>query len=117
MNNPRWERYIIKSPWDVIDLEYRLEEAESEDDFQRKCAEKGIIGYYSPRHRDKNEQEFNLGEMGSQMFRQEYLVEFVEPDDQVFGYDEIERMMSNSAVPLELGEIGVAEPMTISLTI
>ena len=111
MNNPRWERYIIKSPWDVIDLEYRLKEAEPEEEFRKKCAEVGIFGYYSPRHKDKDEQEFNLGEMGPLMYRQEYCVEFVEPEDQVFGYDEIERMMNNQIEPLDFG-IGEAESLT-----
>ena len=111
-NNPKWERYEVKSPWEVIDLEYRLVEAQPEEEYQRACKEKGIFGFYSPRHMNKEEQEFNLGEMGSLMYRQEYGVQFVEPEDQVFGYDEIERMMNNTAEPLNL-EIGVAETLLI----
>ncbi len=31
--------------------------------------------------------------MGADMYRQEYLCEFFEPDEQVFSYDEIDDMM------------------------
>jgi len=112
MNNPKWERYEVKSPWDVVDLEFRLEPAEKEAKYKQKCAEKGINGFYSPRHTSKEEQEFNLGEMGIIMYRQEYGVQFIEPEDQVFGYDEIERMMNNKAEPLIIDAIEEAEPLT-----
>jgi hypothetical protein len=112
-NNPKWERYLVKSPWKVIDIEFRLEPAEPEEEYRKKSAEKGIRGYYSPRHEDKEEQEFNLGEIGPLMYRQEYGPEFVEPEDQVFGYDDIERMFNSGAEPLETDSIGEAEPLTI----
>jgi len=109
-NNPKWERYMVKSPWEVVDLEFRLLPAEPEEEYRRKCAEKGIIGCYSPRHRNQQEQEFNLGEMGPRIYRQEYGVEFVEPEDQIFSYDEIERMFRNTVQPLNSDEIGEVEP-------
>jgi hypothetical protein len=111
-NNPAWERYEVRSPWKVIDTEFRLIPAEPEEEYQRKRAEKGIQGYDSPRHRNKGEQEFNLGEMGPLMYRQEYGPEFVEPEDQIFNYDDIERMMGSKADPLIPDEIGEAEPLT-----
>jgi hypothetical protein len=111
-NNPNWERYEVRSPWEVIDLECRLEAAEPEELYRKKCAKKGIMGFYSPRHMNKEEQEFNLGEMGTIMYRQEYGVQFVEPEDQVFSYDEIERMMNSKAEPLIIDSIGEAEPLT-----
>lgn len=113
MNNPKWERYEIKSPWEVDEINFTLYEAEPEEEYQRKCAKKGIIGYYSPRHRRQEEQEFNLGEMGVQMYRQEYGVQFIEPSDQVFSYDEIEGMIKNKIKPLDLEEIGIAKPLII----
>jgi hypothetical protein len=112
MNNPKWERYEVRSPWEVVDLEFRLELAETEEQYRKKCADRGIIGFYSPRHKNKEEQEFNLGEMGTIMYRQEYGVQFVEPEDQVFGYDEVERIFSNEVEPLIIDEIGEAEPLT-----
>ena len=114
MNNPKWERYEVRSPWDVVDLEFRLEPAEPEAEYRRKCAEKGVLGFYSPRHMNKEEQEFNLGEMGTNMYLQEYGVQFIEPEDQVFSYDEIEKLMSSTAEPLIIDEIGEAEPLTFN---
>jgi len=113
-NNPKWERYEIRAPWKVIDFEFRLEPAEPEEEYRRECAEKGILAYDSPRHRDKAEQEFNLDEMGPLMYRQEYGPEFVEPEDQVFSYDDIERMFNDRRVePLVLDEIRQCEALTI----
>jgi len=113
-NNSKWERYEVRSPWEVVDLEFRLIPAEPEEEYRRKCAERGIIGFDSPRHRNREEQEFNLGEMGPLMYRQEYGPEFVEPEDQVFGYDEIERMFNGRKVePLVLDEIRQCEALTI----
>jgi hypothetical protein len=112
-NNPRWERYEVKSPWKVIDAEFRLEEAEPEEEYRRKSAERGIKGFYSPRHEIQSEQEFNLGEMGPLMYRQEYGPEFVEPADQVFDYEDIERLRSSTAEGLDLEGIGEAEPLII----
>ena len=109
-NNPKWERYEIRSPWKVVDLEFRLIPAEPEEEYRRKCAEKGIIGFDSPRHRNQQEQEFNLGEMGPRMYRQEYGPQFVEPEDQIFGYDEIERMMNNTVESFNPDNIGEVEP-------
>jgi len=108
-NNPNWERYEVRSPWEVIDAEFRLIPAEPEEEYQMKCAERGIIGFNSLRHRNQQEQEFNLREMGPLMYRQEYGPQFVEPEDQVFSYDDIERMMSNTVEPLDTEEIGEAE--------
>jgi len=113
MNNEKWERYEVRSPWEVMSIESRLVPAEPEEEYKKKCAQRGVIGFYSPRHRSKEEQEFNLGEMGSLMYMQEYGVQFIEPEDQVFTYDEVERMMKNAAEPLIIDAIGEAEPLTM----
>ena len=112
-NNPKWERYEIRAPWEVIETELRLIPAEPEEEYRRKCAEMGIKGYDSPRHKNQAEQQFNLEEMGLLMYLQEYGPKFVEPEDQVFSYDEIERMMNGNIEPLKLDEIGEAEPLLI----
>jgi hypothetical protein len=112
-NNPKWERYEVKSPWSVIDIEFRLVEGPPEDEYRELQTARGIKGFYSPRHMNKEEQEFNLGEMGPLMYRQEYGVEFVEPEDQVFSYDDIERMMGGKIEALDLETIGDAEPLTL----
>jgi hypothetical protein len=110
--NPKWERYEVRSPWDVIDIEFRLEPSLPEPEYRQQRADKGIKGFYSPRHRNREEQEFNLGEMGPLMYRQEYGVKFVEPEDQVFSYDDIERLMNSTAEGINLDGIGEAEPLT-----
>jgi hypothetical protein len=112
-NNPNWERYEVRSPWNVIDIEFRLTEAEPEEVYRKRLAGKNIRGYYSPQHRDRNNQEFILGEMGTYMYRQENCVEFVEPEDQIFSYDEIERLRQSTAKPLDLDGIGTAEPLDL----
>jgi len=112
-NNPKWERYEIRSPWKVIEEELKLIPAEPEEEYQRKCAAKGILGFDSPRHKNHEEQEFNLREMRPQFWKQEYGPEFVEPGDQVFSYDEIEKIINNIAGALNTEEIGIAEPLII----
>jgi hypothetical protein len=112
-NNPKWERYEVRSPWDVIDIAFSLKPSTPEAEYRQQRTEKGIRGFYSPRHKNREEQEFNLGEMGPLMYRQEYGVQFVEPEDQVFSYDDIERMMNSGAEGIDLGGIGEAEPLTI----
>jgi hypothetical protein len=113
MNNPAWERYEVRSPWEAAGMDFTLTEGESEEAYRRRMVTRGIRAYYSPRHGNREEQEFNLGEMGPLMYRQEYGVEFVEPEDQVFSYKDIERMMEAKAGAIDLEEIGEAEPLTI----
>lgn len=110
-NNPKWERYEVRAPWEVVETELRLIPAEPEEEYRRKCAEKGIKGYDSPRHKNQAEQQFNLEEMGVLLYKQEYGPKFVEPEDQVFSYDDIERMMNSNIKSLELEAIGEAEPL------
>jgi hypothetical protein len=112
-NNPKWERYEVRSPWEVLDIEFRLKPSLPEAEYRQQRAEKGIRGFYSPRHKNREEQEFNLGEMGPLMYRQEYCVQFVEPEDQVFSYDDIERLRNSVAEGIDLDGIGEAEPLTI----
>ena len=111
--NPKWERYEIRSPWKVIESDLRLEPAEPEDEYKAKCAKKGIIGFNSPRHMDRAEQQFNLEEMGTLMYKQEYGPLFVEPKDQVFDYEDIERLMNSNIAPFEPDKIGIAEPLIL----
>jgi hypothetical protein len=106
---PHWERYEIRCPWDVIDLEYRLVPAVEEKAYRARMAEQGIIAYYSPRHFDLDEQQENLTEMGTLMYHQEYCCEYVEPSDQVFNYDDIQAAVNAGDglmpfMPMAIGE-------------
>jgi hypothetical protein len=109
--NRRWERYEVRSPWDVLDLEYRLAPAMEEEEYRKRKAAAGILAYYSPRHRNLEEQQMALEEMGPMLYRQENCCEFVEPDDQVFGYDAIEAMFAAEAPPLDISGIPEAPPL------
>lgn len=106
MKDKSFSKYHIRAPWDVIDMEWKLVPAAPEEEWKKACAAKGIKGYYSPRHRNKEQQEFFLRRMGPLKYRQEHLGEFVEPEDQVFSYEEIRRMLSPAPVKA-LGETAV----------
>ena len=97
----RWERYLIRSPWEIDEDAVKLVAARDEQTFNIEQAAQGVMGYYSPRHAIETEQQENLEEMGVLMYRQEYLCEYVEPDDQVFGFDEIEALFTPGVHKLE----------------
>lgn len=99
----RWERYLIRSPWEIDEEAVAIVPAEPEERFKARMAKDGIRGFYSPRHAIESEQQENLEEMGTLMYRQEYLCEYVEPEDQVFSYDEIERAFRPGLAPLAGG--------------
>jgi len=99
----RWERYEIRAPWDVDEEAIKLVPAMPEAKFQALRAAAGIRGFYSPRHANLEEQQENLEEMGPTMYRQEYCVEFVEPDDQVFSYDDVQKMFDNDVKAMDFG--------------
>jgi hypothetical protein len=114
-NNPAWERYEVRSPWEVVDIETRLKDGEAEEEYRRRRAREGIRAWYSSRHLDREEQQFNLGEMGPLMYRQEYRCEFVEPVDQVFSYEDIERLTASGAEvdAVDFDAIGEAEALRL----
>lgn len=86
-----WERYEIRAPWDV-DAYGNLRPAEPEESYQSRRVADGIRAWYSPRHHNQTEQSQMMEDMGGViMYRQECLCEFVEPDDQVFTYEQIQR--------------------------
>jgi hypothetical protein len=98
-----WERYEIRAPYEIQDMQ--LVAAESEAHYRARRKEKGIRAYYSPRHANLEEQQENLDEMSELMYRQEYLCEYVEPQGQTFSYDEIDSIFKEGARPLDLAII------------
>jgi hypothetical protein len=105
-----WEKYEIKAPWDVDDEAWDLTPAAlSEKQYQAERAKKRIQAFYSPRHTDLKEQLDNLEEMGPRLYRQEYLVEFVEMEQQVFNYSHIERAMTEELKPMSFGLLEIAD--------
>jgi len=83
-----WLKVMVKAPWDIVDG--KLVEAEPEKKFRARMLEKGIYGFYSPRHTDYAFMQEELGEQGERWFRQEYLCEFVETEDSAFAVEYIE---------------------------
>lgn len=102
----RWERYVIKAPWEIDEATMQLIAAVPEERFRAVCQEQCVHGYYSPRHDNWNEQQENLEEMTSLLYRQEYLCEYVEPEEQVFSYAEISRIFNQQAeaLPMAVGD-------------
>lgn len=89
----RWFRVMVKAPW-------RLEKGvlvpdEQEKKFKARMAAQGIHAFYSPRHYDRAFMEEELEEHGELWFRQEYLCEFVEPEEQTFAYEDIARALQS----------------------
>ena len=113
MQNALWERYEVRSPWDVSEDGWGLVEAIAEAEYVAKMKARNVKAYYSPQHFDLKEQMFNLGEMGRDMYKQEYCCEFVEPNEQAFSYSEIEHMFKNTIKPLDFS-VPDAEPLDIS---
>jgi hypothetical protein len=88
MNNPRWERYLVRSPY-VPTSGLTLERWKSEEAFQAEQAAIGVRAWFSPRHADLEEQMEQLLLMGVRLYLQENCAEFVEPEEQVFSYEDI----------------------------
>lgn len=112
--NERWERYEVRSPWDVSTDGWGLVEAISEQQYRDTMLKRGVQAYYSPRHHILEEQMGNLEEMGRDMYKQEYCCEFVEPNEQVFSYDEIDAIFSRRIEPLSMS-FGSAKPLDIAI--
>lgn len=99
----RWERYEIRSPWQVDQSDgWTLNEYLPEDEYKAMMKAKGILSWYSPRHFNLDEQEENLESMGKQQYMQEYCCEFVEQEDMVFSYEDIERAFGQSCPGIDL---------------
>ena len=106
MSSDDWSRYVIRAPWEVDDMQWRLEPFEVEP-WVRRMNNAGINAYTSPRHENLAEQQRNLTQMGPLMYRQEYLAEFVEAADQVFKNDDIDyAFRENDVKPLMENAIG-----------
>ena len=94
----RWSKYLITSPWDV------MTDGGTPILFERDTSRKHLLElmelkesddlkiYVSPRHMNKVEQEENVESMSYMKYRQEFLCEFVDAQDQVFGQDLIRKM-------------------------
>ena len=114
-NDTQWTRIEVKAPWDIqrINGDPTLVPAMPEKEYQALRAKQGIIAFYSPRHQDRKFMERELRLMGERWVRQEYLCEFVELEDSVFAYEDIERahQAGRGLVPLFGGGIPAVAPL------
>lgn len=110
-NNPRpndpWERYEIRSPWQPIQTPNGLDLIPYMDEkaYQAERAKKGIKAWFSPRHWNYEEQLEKLFDMGIRKYKQEYCCEFVETEQSVFSYDEIEMMFAGHKLEKPEGKV------------
>lgn len=90
--NKSWYRAEVRSPYVPVGAgsEMTLEPFMDEEKYIENRAQKGIKAWYSPRHMKYSFQLDQLSEMKVQQYLQEYCVEFVEKNGQVFKYDEID---------------------------
>ncbi len=87
----RFERYEIRSPWTVDPGDsWNLLKYMEELLYQEMMRDRNIAAWFSPRHFNLQEQLENLEAMGMQQYQQEYCCEFVEQEDMVFSYEELD---------------------------
>lgn len=97
-NDDRVQRFEVRSPYNVSDMNnWTLTEAKPEEEYKAEMLSKGIRAYYSPQHRDFEKQSAFLRRMGKMRYEQEFCCQFVEPEDQVFSYSDIETMFRSRA--------------------
>lgn len=111
-SSERWERYEIRSPWQINPRDnWHLVQYMDEPAYKAMMAERGILAWYSPRHFSLEEQQENLEAMGMQQYQQEYCCEFVEQEDMVFSYDEIEAAFGQTCQGLGIDSFDTIEPV------
>lgn len=93
-----WERYEVRSPWQPVQTPSGLDLIPymdgDEKAYQEERAKHGIRAWFSPRHSNYKEQLRLLYRMGIKKYKQEFCCEFVETNEAVFSYSEIEGMFS-----------------------
>jgi hypothetical protein len=92
MRDPGWKKIMVVPAW-TLDRR-KLIKTKPYDTMRSYWTEKGIDYYWSPRH-SKEWLEEELKDMPEYWFRQEYLCEFVELEEQIFKLDVIESSLSD----------------------
>lgn len=88
-------KYEVKSPYTVDpNNQCNLIPCINEQLYKADRAKQGIKAYYSPNHRNLLQQQAFLEQMGKSQYLQEFCCEFIEPDDQVFRYSDIDAMFT-----------------------
>jgi hypothetical protein len=94
-----WTRYKVVAPFVPTDDGFDLVRINRVDHkyMTRKAKEERLTGgyYFSPRSGIYEEQLENLIEIGPELYRQEFCCQFVEPEDMVFTYQQIDQAFSS----------------------
>lgn len=109
-----WDRYFVRTPYVLYTKEDGVVDVtkDSEEEIARLKEYyrlRGIKFYISPRHYSYEEQSENFYEMGIQQYKQEYLCEFIEPVDNVFAYEDIERLLNTQGDKFDLPGLSDAD--------
>jgi len=101
--DPGFERFEVRAPFDIDPEDrFNLLPAMPEEEYRAMRAKDGIRAYYSPRHRDLEEQLFALSKQGPLKYAQNQLAAFVEPEEQVFSDEEISRIFRKPPAPINV---------------
>lgn len=104
-----WDKYEVRSPWETNALDqWTLYEHHPGPEFFEERKRNGVKFYYSPRHDVFDEQQENLRAMTIRLYRQEYCCEFVETDEAVFTYQDLQKMFEENLVEASEDEPQVA---------
>jgi hypothetical protein len=99
-SNRRWKKIMVRTPADIRGGRL-VPPVLSEEEFREEMARRGISGYYSPRHKwEWIAEEFE--EHGELSFRQEYLLEFIDPAGTLFPHTYVEASIKD--IPTLFGE-------------
>jgi hypothetical protein len=117
--DPAFSRYEVRAPFALDPMDpFSLLDAEPEADYQARRAVDGIKGFYSPRHQNRELHEFMLSKQTAIVFRQTQLAEFVEPEEQVFSYDDLEVAFGREGIAPLFGQYGYesqSQPLALAL--
>jgi hypothetical protein len=109
-----WDRYFIRTPFETFTNEEGVVDLRQIDeqgiiDIVEKYKKLDVKFFISPRHYSYNEQQENFYEMGMQQYLQEYLCDFVEPMDNVFTYDDLDRLSNSTGDSFDMPSFEVGD--------
>lgn len=101
-----WERYLVRTIWEPVNTSHGLDlvKFKNVEELKAEWAKKGVYADYSPRHMSYEERIEDLMDMGELLYRQEFCCEFVETEDSVFTYEDIDRLFNTKTAGLESTE-------------
>ncbi len=90
-----WHKVLVRPKY-TLDTDNKLIEDIPEDEFRDMWKARGVLAFYSPRHTRKFLQE-ELDSIGPYWFRQEYLCDFLDPEESFFNMALVDKAFSGDA--------------------